>query len=216
MDTAPSMDSAPVASGARPEAWTSRGRGLTLAEIEYLYRAHSGNLAGVVRRHVGGVSDATREDACQHAWMQLVVHRDRVARDAALSWLMRVAIRRGYRLARGEKREVPLLDAMTGTGGSGSSLDSRNSDGTTTAISRSGRVLAHRWRELTTSPPSVESLHARDCIAALPERERRMVLGVGLGLSYDELSELTGDSPRTVERLILRGRRRLRLHETAV
>ena len=48
-------------------------------------------------------------------------------------------------------------------------------------------------------------------VMALPARQRRLLALQGLGLSYDEISALTGDSRRTVQRQLLRGRDRLRI-----
>jgi RNA polymerase sigma factor (sigma-70 family) len=58
----------------------------------------------------------------------------------------------------------------------------------------------------------VELLAARDVVAAaaMSARERRIVGLHAAGLSYTEISNVTGDSERTVERQLLRGRRKLR------
>jgi RNA polymerase sigma factor (sigma-70 family) len=56
--------------------------------------------------------------------------------------------------------------------------------------------------------------HAQlEAISALPGRQQRLVWLQGLGFSYDEMAAQTGVSHRTVERQLLRARRRLRVIE---
>lgn len=50
----------------------------------------------------------------------------------------------------------------------------------------------------------------RAMLAALSARQRRLLALQGLGFSYEEISALTGDSRRTVERQLQRGRAALR------
>ena len=59
---------------------------------------------------------------------------------------------------------------------------------------------------------SVELLAAREAVAAagMTAREWRIVGLHAIGLSYTEVSRVTGDSARTVERQLLRGRHKLR------
>ena len=46
-------------------------------------------------------------------------------------------------------------------------------------------------------------------VRQLPLRQQQMVLLHGFGYRYGEIAEFTGDSRRTVERQILRGKRKL-------
>ncbi|MGZ4246591.1 MAG: RNA polymerase sigma factor [Solirubrobacteraceae bacterium] len=47
-------------------------------------------------------------------------------------------------------------------------------------------------------------------LLSLPARQRQLLGLHGAGLTYEEIAERTGDSRRTVERQLLRGRARLR------
>ena len=56
----------------------------------------------------------------------------------------------------------------------------------------------------------VEDREQLKLIRQLPERQQRILWLHALGLSYEEIAAYTGDTPRTVERQLLRGRSRLR------
>ena len=56
----------------------------------------------------------------------------------------------------------------------------------------------------------VEDREQLKLIRRLPERQQRILWLHGLGLSYEEIAAYTGDTPRTVERQLLRGRSRVR------
>ena len=56
----------------------------------------------------------------------------------------------------------------------------------------------------------VEDREQLKLVRQLPERQQRILWLQGLGLSYEEIAAYTGDTPRTVQRQLLRGRRRIR------
>jgi RNA polymerase sigma factor (sigma-70 family) len=150
-----------------------------------LYRSLSGRLEHIVRRDVRA-PDAVIEDACQFAWSGLVRHGGRVRREAALSWLARTAEREAYKLARRELRELSLDATLEEAG---------------------DEALAG----LAPTLEEVVEQHGRlEAISELPGRQQRLVWLQGLGFSYDEMAAQTGDSNRTVERQLLRAKRRLR------
>ena len=130
---------------------------------------------------------ALAEDACQTAWLALLGRED-VALDArGGAWLRAVALTAGARAARG--RDVaaqPVVDRRGGAGGG-------------------GERAVDRVVELEELP------RRRARVMALPARQRTLLALQGLGLSYDEISAVTGDSRRTVQRQLLRGRDRLRI-----
>jgi RNA polymerase sigma factor (sigma-70 family) len=57
---------------------------------------------------------------------------------------------------------------------------------------------------------AVEARETARAIGSLRERQRRILLLHLAGYSYKEIAEHTGDTVRTVERQLLRGRQRLR------
>jgi RNA polymerase sigma factor (sigma-70 family) len=157
----------------------------TSPDIESLYLELSGRLEQLVRTDVRA-PDPLIEDACQFAWTRFVVLSDRVRHDAALSWLVKTAVREAFKLIRRERREL--------------SLDT---------------VLEHSLELPESNPwPSPEELvvgrERLDAIGSLPERQQRLVWLRGLGLSYSEMANYTGCTPRTVERQLFRAGRRLK------
>jgi RNA polymerase sigma factor (sigma-70 family) len=154
-------------------------------DVGELYRSLSGRLEHIVRRDVRA-SDVVIEDACQFAWVGLVRHCGRVRREAALSWLARTAEREAFKLARRELRDQ--------------SLDATLEEAGDTTFEGSAPAL----EELVDQHVRLES------ISDLPGRQQRLVWLQGLGFSYEEMAAQTGDSQRTVERQLLRAKRRLR------
>lgn len=149
-------------------------------EVAELYRRDSARLLRVVRQGVRA-PEPVIEDACQMAWGRLLDRHDRVRRDTVTSWLVLTAVHEACRLMRRAGREVSLeLLGEAPNGTVGPSAD---------------EIVDHRAR-----------LHA---LRSLPERQRRLVWLQGLGLSYSEMALQTGSTVRTVERQLLRARRRL-------
>jgi RNA polymerase sigma factor (sigma-70 family) len=150
-----------------------------------LYKTLAVRLERIVRAEVRAPQEVI-EDACHHAWTQLINHTERVERTKALTWLTRTAIRQAWKLNQRERRELSL------------------------------EVAAETQINLPISSPRsgpVEQLEARERLGAvdqLPERQRRLIWLRAMGLSYVEMAAYTGDSERTVERQILRATDRVR------
>jgi RNA polymerase sigma factor (sigma-70 family) len=155
------------------------------ASFQQLYARLSRRLEQIVRTDVRA-PETVVEDACQFAWGSLLAHTTRVRAEAALSWLATTAVREAWRLMRARERDVPLEpDDLAGSA--------------------------------SREPPSavmtdalVEDRAQLKLIRELPERQQRILWLRGLGLSYEEIAAYTGDTPRTVERQLVRGRRRIR------
>jgi RNA polymerase sigma factor (sigma-70 family) len=157
----------------------------TLAEIGDLYVAFAARLTQIVRFNVRA-PDAVIEDACQFAWTRLLHHRARVRRDTARAWLTRTATHQALKLVRREDRELSL-DAI---------LEPAD------ALARAGQTV--------TLEELIEHRRRLESIGRLPQRQQRLVWLHGLGFSYDEMARDSGYTRRTVERQLLRGKRRLR------
>lgn len=154
----------------------------TAQELSDLYGALAGQLQQIVRANVRA-PDVVIDDACQAAWSRLVGHRGGVRHESALAWLTTTASREALRLMRRAQREAPL-DAL---------------DACSPAV------------VLTAPPDQLAEFRARlDTIRALPRRQQRLMWLHGMGFTYSEIAEYTGDSERTVERQLLRAKRRLR------
>jgi RNA polymerase sigma factor (sigma-70 family) len=153
--------------------------------LEQLYASLADRLDRIVRLGVRA-PDAVIEDACQCAWSRLAGHVGRVRTDSVLPWLARTAVREALRLLRRESREL--------------SLELASGD-------------APRLALVSRAPGADELVEQRerlDSIRSLPERQRRMLWLAGIGLSYADIADTTGSSERTVERQLLRARRKLR------
>jgi RNA polymerase sigma factor (sigma-70 family) len=174
-----------------PSADTPRRAGD--ADLGALYLALSPRLERIVRLDVRA-PDAVIEDACQFAWTRLLHHRDRVGHDSALSWLAKTAVHEAIKLVRREQRELSLEGQAEGEG-----------EG---ELERPARSL---FGDLTLGPEEhFEQRERLDALASLPERQQRALWLHALGLTYAEIGLQTGDSPRTVERQLLRARRTVR------
>jgi RNA polymerase sigma factor (sigma-70 family) len=157
----------------------------TVVEIGDLYVAFAGRLAQIVRFNVRA-PDAVIEDACQFAWTRLLHHRTRVRRDTVRAWLTRTATHQALKLVRREDRELSLDEILEPAD----------------ALGRAGQTAA--LEEL------IEQRRRLQLIGRLPQRQQRLVWLHGLGFSYAEMARDSGYTPRTVERQLLRGKRRLR------
>jgi RNA polymerase sigma factor (sigma-70 family) len=155
-------------------------------DVGNLYRALAPRLEQIVRIDIRA-SDALVEDACQFAWTRLLHHAGRVRREAALSWLATTAVHEAYKLIRRRDHDVSFEDAGA--------------------------------RALAGAGPGLEELiELRERLGSfrrLSERQQRLLWLHGLGLSYAEISLATGCTPRTVERQLLRAKRRIREAELA-
>ena len=125
------------------------------------------------------------EDACQFAWSRLLHNRHRVHRDTVGSWLARTAVHEAFKLVRRDARELSL---DTVAEDAAASIDA--------PPSRSPQALAECRERLLG-------------IGRLPERQQRILWLHALGLSYAEIADYEGCTVRTVERQLLRARRRI-------
>lgn len=148
--------------------------------IAELYAARSAWLERAVARRVRAPA-ATIEDACQSAWMQLARHPAvDIEGPGVLGWLITVARREAMRLAISEQADAELAPDI---------LDRCPAPG---------------------ADHGAEQRATLALLEALPARQRETVWLFATGLSYDEIARMTGDSLRTVERQLLRGRAQLR------
>jgi RNA polymerase sigma factor (sigma-70 family) len=149
-----------------------------------LYGELADQLRQIVRISIRA-PDALIEDACQIAWSRLLRSWGTVRQEAALPWLATTATRVALRLAKRSARELSLDELC---------------DGETDLADPA-----------TLGPEQLVELRARlEEIRALPERQQRLVWLQGLGFTYAEMADRTGDSRRTVERQLMRAKRALR------
>lgn len=155
-------------------------------EIGGLYAALAVRLRQIVGSQVQGVPDPVIEDACQVAWSRLIRYQGSVQRDRALGWLATTASREAIRMVRHQYRER--------------SLDQLAEEG----FPRAPRATVTSIEELVQQRARLQT------IDRLPERQQRLVWLQGLGLSYTEMAAHEGATPRTVERQLMRAKKRLR------
>lgn len=159
-----------------------------VGDLGELYTALARPLERIVRLDVRAPEPVV-EEACQFAWSRLAIHRDRVRRDAALSWLAKTAVHEAFKLIRRSAREL--------------SFDDRLETGEAEAFRLSG-------------PAPEEVFAQRERLAGvcgLPVRQQRLVWLHALGLSYAEMASHEGYTLRTVERQLLRAKSALRSAE---
>ncbi len=153
--------------------------------VRVLYGDYEERLRQIVRRRVRA-PEAIVEDACQVAWSRLVRDRERIRRETALAWLATTAVREALKLLAREGREQPYEELP-------------------------GQAAQPAWGA---PPPALEELVSQRnrlaAIATLSQRQQRLVWLQGLGLSYAEMAQRTGATPRTVERQLLRAKDKLR------
>jgi RNA polymerase sigma factor (sigma-70 family) len=155
-------------------------------DVGELYGLLARRLEQLVQRDVRA-PDAVIEDACQIAWSRLLRHRDRVQREAVMSWLLRTAVREALRLSRRDRRELPLE---------------------TTTEEELPRTQA--------SPGHLVECRERIAeLGRLPQRQQRAVWLHAIGLNYGEIALYEGCTTRTIERQLLRARQAIRQPEAA-
>jgi RNA polymerase sigma factor (sigma-70 family) len=171
------------------QAETDAGAGRVageLAELEQLYARSAGQVRRRVRSDVNA-PEAVIDDACQVAWIRLLHHRERVRREAAVPWLVTTAVHEALKLIRRAGHEVSLEVLIEAAGDA--------------PLSES---------EVGPSPEeTVGRRLALEELEELSERQRRLLWMQGLGFSYAEIRNHTGDSARTVQRQLIRARSRL-------
>ncbi len=161
-----------------------------IGEVAELYARSAGLVRGQVCSEVTA-PDAVIDDACQFAWIRLLHHRHRVGRDRAVSWLITTALHEVFKLVRRDGHDLSLEQLMEETG------DLR--------LNRS-------------APAPEETVGARlrlELLRELPERQERLVWLQGLGFDYPEMAAETDMTVRTVERQLMKARRKIGLLEAA-
>ena len=155
------------------------------ATFAELYRGFAHRLEQIVRVEVRA-PETVVEDACQFAWGSLLAQATDLQCRAALSWLATTAIREAWRLMHTRERDLPL-----------------EPDGT-------DDVETAEPSAPTATDALVEDRERLRLMRLLPERQQRILWLHALGLSYQEIAAYTGDTTRTVQRQLLRGRARIR------
>ncbi|MGH2868398.1 MAG: RNA polymerase sigma factor [Solirubrobacteraceae bacterium] len=149
-------------------------------QIAALYLAQQPRLQRQVATLVNTTPENV-EDACMFAWMQLLT-RQLEEPTTVGSWLLTVARREAIKLDQRARRSHALANEVEPTD----------------PVNRIGAVERH-----------VDTA-AVIAAAGLSARGQRLVALQAAGLSYTEIAERSGDSVRTVERQLLRARRKLR------
>jgi RNA polymerase sigma factor (sigma-70 family) len=160
--------------------------GTDVGDVAELYASLSERLERIVGMDVRAPRPLI-EDACQCAWDRLWLHRRQVRRETALSWLVTTAVHEALRLLRVQAGLLSLDREIEELG--------------------DGAVPAH-------APPAADLYELRtrlEGIRSLSQRQQRLLWLHGLGFSYAEIAARTGSTTRTVERQLLRGKRKLRL-----
>lgn len=150
-----------------------------------LYRSFAARLERTVRIQVHAPREVV-EDACHHAWTQLINHGDHVNRDAMFKWLVTTAVRHAWKLDGRERRELSLEAAAEDLG------------------------ELQIPSPLPGPPERLELREQLDQLAELPERQRQFIWLRAAGLTYVEMAAYTGDTVRTVDRQIVRATERIR------
>lgn len=156
-----------------------------LEHIAGLYAAHAGQLRDVVTKR-GSRNSQIVQDACAHAWAQLVAAEHvslQPPRWRALSWLTTTAIREAWRLERDSRRVCATGSTAMDT------LRPREDAGVDELVLARLRL---------------------DLVRQLPERPRRFLLRLALGYSYREIAEAEHASYTTTSKQIARAKRLLR------
>ena len=157
-----------------------------VADIGELYTALSPKVRRIVARDVNAPK-AVIDDACQVAWLHLVLHAARIERGAALSWLATTATREAFKQSRRARRDVSLERELDEEGELG------------VAARAPGPHDRAEWRERL------------DLVRRLPVRQQRILWLKAVGYSYEEIAAReAGLTERAVERQIIRGRRGLK------
>ncbi len=153
------------------------------ATVSALFQEHQPRL----KRQLSNIvrtSAANIDDACAYAWMQLLRHPPQS--DSTYSWLLTVAVRYAIKLDREGRRELGPEPAEAAD---------------TDPVDLHDAVLQHE--QTLDAAATIQRAH-------LTARELRILSLHVAGYSYDEISAVTTDSLRTVERQLLRARRKLR------
>lgn len=161
-----------------------------------LYREHASHLRRAVARNAT-TSAQTIEDACSYAWQRLLeVQPERTPH--IFGWLRTVATHEAWRLMRRDRRGEPQsLDhaLQITTGGA-----EPHADGSLHDVVADPRLDPER---------TVEAREALRAVARLPER-KRTILGLQVaGMKYAEITAITGEDTKGIDRQLRRARLRL-------
>jgi RNA polymerase sigma factor (sigma-70 family) len=156
------------------------------ADIALFYAREAESLHRAVARSVAAPA-AMVEDACSYAWCQLLRHDEIELGPGGFWWLYVVAKREVFRLSGRARREEPA--------GEPSELPGRAA----LLVEDVGETVQRR---------ADHDARVR-LLDTLSERRRRMLILQAAGFSYEEIAQICGDSLRTVERQLLRGKRGL-------
>ena len=158
--------------------------------IALLYRQHAARLRRMVASRVRAPR-AVIDDACQTAWSRLCARVDvDIEAPTLVGWLFTTALRESWRQAGAQRT---LGDASE----------------TIPEGDRPAEPVADTAGPLEVALEHEHRAELRARLNALSDRERRVLALQALGLSYQEIAQLTGASVRTVDRQIYRGRRKL-------
>jgi DNA-directed RNA polymerase specialized sigma24 family protein len=148
-----------------------------------LFAEHATELRAAVRAAVH-TSEANVDDACAFAWLQLVRYQpQRDGNGAVFPWLLTAATREAVKLDRRARRWADLQQLAEAAVG----------------LSPHTIRLAHHDR-LVARPPDDPGQRL----------DGRLELLRAMGYTRNEMAAMTGDSCRTVDRQLTRGRRKLR------
>lgn len=154
-------------------------------ELADLYEELAPQLVRIVSKNLTA-PESVIEDACQLAWSWLIQNRESVEVGGELGWLSTTATRAALRQLRTRRHEVSYEAESDGE----EELSARTDPGP-----GPDRIAEYRER--------LAEIHT------LPVRQQQMLWLHGFGYGYVEIAEHTGDSLRTVERQLLRAKRRL-------
>jgi len=152
--------------------------------LAVLYAQFAQELFRIVAANVRA-PDPLIEDACQAAWVALVVHRRSLAPGTELGWLATTATREALVLVRSARRDLSLEEEQE----------------------QQGEIVHVQFTPGPEHKVEVQERLAE--VRRLPVRQQRLVMLHGFGYRYQEIAEFTGDSRRTVERQLLRAKRKL-------
>ena len=156
-------------------------------QLAAFYAQHAARLQRAVSRDLR-VPAQVIEDACQTAWTILLRRPDVPLDRQGLAWLRKVALTSGYRAAR--QREQPVGGFL--------------------AEPQPGELPEPAAPAGELGERIAERLDRRAQLQALIARERRYLALQAIGLSYREIAAYENATERTVERQLLRARRKLR------
>jgi RNA polymerase sigma factor (sigma-70 family) len=146
-----------------------------------LFRSFNSMLMHDVESSVFTTSPTVVEDACSHAWAQFMHYQPDRSRSWQ-GWLFRAAQREAWRLERQAREDRPLR----------TSEDERKTE--------FGQAIDPRDYQAI----SIGVDDALSIVQELPPRLQRIAMLRALGLRYNEISEITGDSRTRVGALVTR------------